>query len=158
MQSRKTTDSVKMPVAIHDGPPPDSGKTLFEREIPSDPALVTPLMIRALECLRDESLVEPVEENKVALCLEEALQNAVQHGNGKDFTKKVHLKIRRRESDWDFVVSDEGKGFDPARVRNPLAPERVWGESGRGIFLIMHFMDRAEFWNGGSTVVMTRKR
>jgi anti-sigma regulatory factor (Ser/Thr protein kinase) len=158
MKSRKASDSERFSVSVHDGPPPEGGKVLFDREIPSDPALVTPLMLRALECLRDEALVEPVEENKVALCLEEALQNAVLHGNERDFTKKVHLRIRRNEAEWDFVVSDEGKGFDPNQVKNPLQAESIWGESGRGIFLMMHYMDRAEFWNGGSTVVMTKKR
>ena len=143
---------------VNEGPPPELGKPAFAREIPSDPALVTPLVVRVLEHIKEEALVETRLENRVALCLEEALQNAVVHGNKLQFQKKVQLRIHVEKDAWSCVVSDEGEGFDPRDVKDPLQPESIWGEHGRGIYLISHYMDSVEYFDGGSTVVMTKKR
>ena len=156
MRAENPAESGILNFVTHDGPPPDFGAAVFEREIPSDPALVPPLLIRAVQFLREESLVKPEEENKVGLCLEEALENAVRHGNEGVFEKKVRLAIFKRDLEMLFVVSDEGRGFDRLAVKSPVSPATIWEESGRGLFLICHFMDRAEFYEGGSILVMRR--
>ncbi|MBI4605580.1 MAG: ATP-binding protein [Planctomycetes bacterium] len=154
MPLEKEETASRLPV--HEGPPPEQGETIFEREIPSDAALVTPLVVRAVEFLQRENLVRPNEESKVALCLEEALHNAVRHGNKNDFKKRVRLKVFLSEREWGAIVSDEGAGFDPGKVTNPLE-EGLWGESGRGLYLIAHYMDRAEYFNRGNTVLMANR-
>jgi anti-sigma regulatory factor (Ser/Thr protein kinase) len=156
MRAENPAESGTLNFVTHEGPPPDFGAAVFEREIPSDPALVPPLIVRTVEFLRDQSLVEPEEENKVGLCLEEALQNAVLHGNEGVFEKKVRLAIFKRDLEMLFVVSDEGRGFDRSEVKSPVSPETIWAESGRGLFLICHYMDRAAFYESGSILVMTR--
>ena len=147
---------MKARIALHKGPPPSQGQVILDREIPSDSALVAPLVVRAIDFLRSEGVIRPGEESKIALCLEEALQNAVLHGNKKDFKKKVRFQIFLSETEWGAVVSDEGQGFDPKQVRNPLKSEGIWGESGRGLYLMSHYMDRVEHYNGGSTLVLAR--
>ena len=141
-------------IVVHDEPPPKLGETVFEREIPSDPALVTLLVVRALEFLKSESFIHQHDETKIALCLEEALQNAVKHGSLQDFKKKVHFRIFLSDREWGVAISDQGSGFDPKKIPDPVQGEGLWGESGRGLFIISHYMDRAVYYNGGSTVVM----
>jgi len=143
-------------IVVHSEPAPTHGQTLYDREIPSDIALITPLVVRALEFLKSESLIIPGEESRVGLCIEEALQNAVKHGNKGDFRKKVRLQLFLTDTEWGAVVSDEGSGFDLNSVRDPLQSEGVWGESGRGLYLISHFMDRVEYYSDGSTLVLAR--
>lgn len=157
MEEEKIADTLIARIPVHQGPPPKWGETVFEREIPSDQALVPPLVLRAMEFLSAESLVLPKDECKVGLCLEEALQNAVLHGNKEDFKKKVRIAVFMSDEEWGVIISDEGKGFDPKKVRDPLEGESLWGESGRGLYLMSHYMDRHEYFNGGSTVVMARK-
>jgi len=143
-------------IEVHAGPPPTLGETLLEREIPSDAALVKPLVIRTLDFLQRSGLIGEADQNKVGLCLEEGLMNAVTHGNRNDFRKKVRLGVHAGDREWSILISDEGAGFDPEDIRSPVQENGVWGESGRGLFLIAHYMDRIEYFNGGSTVVMAR--
>ena len=147
---------MKARIALHKGPPTSPGQVILDREIPSDSALVAPLVVRAMDFLRSEGVIRPGEDSKIALCLEEALQNAVLHGNKKDFKKKVRFQIFLSDAEWSVVVSDEGQGFDPEQVRNPLKSEGIWRESGRGLYLMSHYMDRVEHYNGGSTLVLAR--
>ena len=158
MKKEKTTPAARGQVEVHDGPPPDLGEPAFERQIPSDPALVTPLVVRVLEHLKEASLVDAKLANRVALCLEEALQNAVVHGNNLQFQKKVQLRVHVSDDVWRCVVADEGAGFDPGTLKDPLEPDSIWGEHGRGIYLISHYMDQVQYFDGGSTVVMTKSR
>jgi serine/threonine-protein kinase RsbW len=156
MKSDDPTQAEAARFFVHQGPVPFLGQTIFEREMPSDPALVAPVVVRIMECLKKESMVLPDDENKVGMCLEEALMNGVIHGNRRDFQKKVRVRVFMGESEWGFVVSDEGAGFDPSKVRSPLQSDTLWGETGRGLYLISHYMDRMAFYGGGNSVVMAR--
>jgi serine/threonine-protein kinase RsbW len=142
---------------VFPGLPPVKGKTLLEREIPSDAALVKPLVIRTVEFLQEEEIIRREDQCKVGLCLEEALMNGVKHGNKYDFKKKVKLRVYLDQGEWGIVVSDEGAGFDPSSVRDPCGSDAIWGESGRGLYLISHYMDRAEYYNNGNTLLMAVK-
>jgi anti-sigma regulatory factor (Ser/Thr protein kinase) len=157
MGSEKTGAKPTSRIAVEKGSLPDIGGIVLAREIPSDAALVPPLVIRTIEFLAKESLLLPEDENRVGLCLQEALQNAVVHGNKKDFRRKVRLSVFVSESEWGCVVQDEGDGFDPEGVRSPTQPEGLWGESGRGLYIISHYMDRVVFYGGGNTLVMARR-
>lgn len=141
---------------MHAGDSPELGAIVFEREIPSDVALVHPLVVRTVEFLHEEGLFVPREESRVALCLAEALVNGVVHGNKKVFAKTVRLKVFVGEREWGFLVADEGDGFDLALVPDPLEQDGIWTESGRGIHLMAHYMDRVDYFCGGSTVVVAK--
>ena len=73
--------------------------------------------------------------------MREAAVNAVLHGNAYDPAKKVSLDFERTASDLVITIRDQGKGLDPAKIPDPLAPENLLKTSGRGIFLIRSFMD-----------------
>jgi serine/threonine-protein kinase RsbW len=78
---------------------------------------------------------------QIAMAVREAAVNAVLHGNAYDPAKKVSLDFERTAGDLVITIRDQGKGLDPAKIPDPLAPENLLKTSGRGIFLIRSFMD-----------------
>jgi serine/threonine-protein kinase RsbW len=101
----------------------------------------------------------------LGVAVRESVINAIKHGNCNDAAKRVHVEFTPIEpvdtpSGVMIRVRDEGHGFDPASVPDPLAPENLLKGSGRGIFLIRSFMDemvlqRAE--EGGMEMVMVKR-
>jgi serine/threonine-protein kinase RsbW len=79
--------------------------------------------------------------HKIGISLRECMVNAVVHGNRYNTRKKVHLKVTRTPERLTIVVGDEGDGFDPAAVPDPLAGDNLLRGSGRGVMLIQAFMD-----------------
>ena len=80
----------------------------------------------------------------VGVAVRECVINAIRHGNCHDARKRVYLEFSRADGATAGIavsVRDEGGGFDPAAVPDPLAPENVLKPTGRGIFLIRSFMD-----------------
>ncbi len=81
----------------------------------------------------------------VTMAVREATVNAVLHGNEYDPKRKIEGSLENTGNDLVFIVADEGHGFDPDHLPNPLAPENVLKSSGRGIFLIRSLMDEVHF-------------
>jgi serine/threonine-protein kinase RsbW len=77
--------------------------------------------------------------------LTEAVNNAIVHGNKADPTKTVEVRCELLDSVVRITVKDQGDGFRPETVDNPLKEENLLRESGRGIFLMRTLMDRVEF-------------
>jgi serine/threonine-protein kinase RsbW len=77
----------------------------------------------------------------IAMAVREATVNAVLHGNAYDPAKKVTLGLERTPSDLVVTVRDQGRGLDPNSIPDPLAPENLLKQSGRGIFLMRSLMD-----------------
>jgi serine/threonine-protein kinase RsbW len=82
---------------------------------------------------------------RIAMAVREATVNAVLHGNHYDPTKRVTVSFESTPDALTVTVRDEGSGLDPATLPNPLAPENLLKQSGRGIFLIRAFMDEIRF-------------
>lgn len=78
---------------------------------------------------------------RVGIAIRESMVNAVVHGNRYNSRKKVHLKVVRTADTLSIVVGDEGDGFDPNAVPDPLAGENLLRGSGRGVMLMQSFMD-----------------
>ncbi len=78
---------------------------------------------------------------RISLAVREIFTNAVIHGNRYDVRKKVFLEVRRSAKQMEIVISDEGDGFDPNRVPDPLGPDALLRPSGRGLLLARMFMD-----------------
>jgi serine/threonine-protein kinase RsbW len=100
----------------------------------------------------------------VAVALRESVINAIKHGNGNDARKRVHVELTpldvQAPAGIAIRVRDEGPGFDPSTLADPLAPENLLKASGRGIFLIRSFMDEAivrRAAEGGMEVVMVKR-
>lgn len=96
----------------------------------------------------------------VDVAVREAVANAIKHGNAQDPGKKVHVDLFREGDDVVIQVEDEGAGFDPALLQNPLAPENLLRPNGRGIFYMKSFMDDIHYGSrpGGGTIVTLRKK
>jgi serine/threonine-protein kinase RsbW len=92
------------------------------------------------------------------LCLEEALVNAVRHGNKEDPSKRVAVRYRVTQDGAVVEVEDEGPGFDPDAVPDPLAPENLEKPSGRGLLLMRHYLTSVDFNRKGNCVTLRRCR
>lgn len=93
-----------------------------------------------------------------SLAIREAAANAIEHGNGQGSDKKVDILIRLEAGLLTVTVRDQGSGFDPDQVPDPLAPENLLKPRGRGIFLTRRFVDSVEYDFDGGTVMTLRKK
>ena len=81
------------------------------------------------------------DQAQIGMAVRECMVNAVVHGNRYSGKKKVHLEIERSSETLTVTIGDEGEGFELTSVPDPLAPENLMRQSGRGILLIRAFMD-----------------
>ena len=120
--------------------------------------------IELVQVVVDESLCRLAcdEDTRywVGIAVREAVANAIKHGNRQDESKKVDVDLLVEEDDLVICVADEGEGFDPDQVADPLAAENLLKPDGRGIFYMGKFMDdiRYSFKTDGGTEVTLRKR
>jgi serine/threonine-protein kinase RsbW len=120
--------------------------------------------IELIQAVLDESLqrLDFDEDSRywIGIAVREAVANAIKHGNRQDPQKQVEVELFVEESHLVIRVRDQGEGFDPGRVANPLDPENLLKPDGRGIFYMNRFMDAIEYDFGpeGGTVVTLRKR
>jgi len=94
----------------------------------------------------------------IKLALEEALMNAVKHGNCCDPGKRVTLRYAVTAEKVEFIVRDEGTGFIPDAVPDPTTPDRLPLPSGRGIMLMRAYMDEVVFSDNGRQVYLLKRR
>jgi serine/threonine-protein kinase RsbW len=100
----------------------------------------------------------------VGVAIRESVINAIKHGNRHDATKHVFVEFEATTGDavpeLSISVRDQGEGFEPEEVANPLAPENLLKSSGRGIFLIRNFMDDVQLHRvpeGGMEIRMVKR-
>jgi serine/threonine-protein kinase RsbW len=99
----------------------------------------------------------------VSVAVRESVINAIKHGNANDEHKRVFVEFTPLPPDGPGIairVRDEGPGFDPESLPDPLAPENMLKSSGRGIFLIRNFMDEMRLQRapeGGMEMVMVKR-
>jgi serine/threonine-protein kinase RsbW len=129
----------------------------FEVVIPSDTEAGQEVQERIVSRL--ESLEYSMRDVfGMRLALEEALVNAIKHGNGFDPSKTVRVACLIED---DFVrveIEDQGPGFDMSDVPDPTAEENLERPCGRGIMLIKSFMTSVQYNEKGNHVVMEKKR
>jgi serine/threonine-protein kinase RsbW len=100
----------------------------------------------------------------VSVAVRECVVNAIKHGNRNDESKRVIVEFSpvppHDPEELVIRVEDEGEGFDPEELADPLAPENILKSSGRGIFLIRNFMDDVQLQRGkhrGMEIRMVKK-
>jgi serine/threonine-protein kinase RsbW len=100
------------------------------------------------------------EQHRIEMAVHESMINAIWHGNKNDSSKSVWLRFQIHRDRLEIRIRDQGNGFDPKHIPDPLADENLLNVSGRGIFLIRSFMDefRVEHINGKGTEVTLVKR
>jgi len=81
----------------------------------------------------------------IAMAVREAAINAVLHGNEYDPSRQIEVSLENTGEDLKITIADEGPGFDPDKVPDPLAQENLLRGTGRGIFLIRSLMDEVHF-------------
>jgi serine/threonine-protein kinase RsbW len=94
----------------------------------------------------------------IRLALEEAIVNAIKHGNNFDRNKKIHIRYSVGPDRFDIRISDEGQGFDPDDVPDPTEAENLERACGRGLMLMRYYMNSVCYANNGSCVSMTKFR
>ncbi|MGQ9576352.1 MAG: ATP-binding protein [Thermoguttaceae bacterium] len=128
-----------------------------ERAIPSRSGAGRSLQQEILEQLRRHRWSDR-DLFAVHLAMEEALANAIKHGNHYDANKLVRVWCRIAPELVRIEIADEGPGFDPSQVPDPTEPEHIESPTGRGIMLMRNFMSRVEFNELGNKVVLEKQR
>jgi serine/threonine-protein kinase RsbW len=100
----------------------------------------------------------------ISVAIRESVINAIKHGNRNDSSKRVFVEFETDAPadvpELSIRVRDQGEGFDPQEVADPLAPENLLKSSGRGIFLIRNFMDDVQLRRapeGGMEIRMLKR-
>ena len=108
--------------------------------------------------------LDPDSNHWVGVSVRESVVNAIKHGNAEDDTKRVVVEFRFEPgvepTQLVVRVVDQGEGFDPVEIADPLAPENLLKTSGRGIFFMRSFMDDLTLQKapeGGTEVRMVKK-
>ena len=112
--------------------------------LPSDRKSVEKAVKLAEKVARKMKLVSQERDN-LAIAVSEAVTNAVVHGNKLNNKKKAVMDIIAKDDEIIVKVKDQGNGFKPDKLPNPLAPENIAKECGRGVFILKNFMDYVDF-------------
>lgn len=104
---------------------------------------------------KDEFAISEEMFNYIWIALNEAVSNAIKHGNKFDPSKKVRLAVETKYERYIcFTVKDEGAGFDFTSVPDPTTPDRIAEPNGRGVFLINKLADIVNYSQNGTCVEM----
>jgi serine/threonine-protein kinase RsbW len=125
--------------------------------IPSDLAAARELQGEIEAALQTVQFAE-TEIFAIKMAVEEALVNAIKHGNQLDPAKSVTVEYRVHAERFEVRITDQGPGFDPEDVPDPTAPENLERPCGRGLLLIRYYMTDVAFADNGSTIAMSRQR
>lgn len=105
----------------------------------------------------EEQLCEDLQE-RLKLAVSEAATNAIVHGNREDLQKKVAIRINVDQYRVLVEVQDEGDGFSPHEIPDPVDSDNLLRPGGRGIFLIREYCDGVRFADRGRCVILRFER
>jgi serine/threonine-protein kinase RsbW len=132
-----------------------TGKYRVNEKLRTDLKIVNPFVERVSQDIL--ALIDSKDEAfKIKLALEEALTNAMRHGNSMDAGRYVTVHISSDKKEITMDVHDEGSGFEFRVLPDPTRKEKAHLPSGRGVYLMRKLMDKVEFYDGGSGVRMTK--
>ena len=117
-------------------PPTSSNGITQEIVIPSEPEK-TADVDRLIEDMTAQAGYDDAMRGDIAIAVNEVVKNAILHGNKCDVEKEVKISCTCQPNEFRINVYDHGKGFDPGNVPDPLDPQNILKESGRGL-LMMH--------------------
>ncbi len=124
---------------------------------PADVATINPVVAWAMDAVKNMGAAVG-KEWEVEVALREAISNAMIHGSKGDPSKIIQVCMGcDKDRGLLIVVRDEGPGFQPTEVKDPLMGQNVYNDHGRGIYLINQLMDEVTFERGGTEIRM-RKR
>ncbi|MCC6578905.1 MAG: ATP-binding protein [Phycisphaeraceae bacterium] len=117
--------------------------------------------VKVVEAVIDEMKPHAYTESAcfaVRLALDEALANAIRHGNGNDPSKSVTVDFSVDEDAVRIRITDEGPGFQPEEIPDPTLDENLERPCGRGVMLMRAYMTEVDYSGAGNSVVMTKRR
>ena len=124
--------------------------------MPSDIKLLDGVLEYLNERMLRLGLVQP-EESELIIALDEAIVNAIKHGNKCDTSKSVTITAEFTAEATRFIIADEGPGFKLCNVPDPTDPCRLLEPNGRGLYLINHIMDEVRFNEAGNLLMMVKR-
>lgn len=129
----------------------------YDEWIPSDTSLGNKVVLLIVENMQRIGWSEQ-DIFGVHMALEEAIINAIKHGNKRDPEKKVRVEVNSTIEYFFLRVTDEGQGFDPDAVPDCTADENLELGSGRGLLLMRHYMDEVNFNSRGNELEIRKRR
>jgi len=134
-------------------------KTSIEKRYPSNQDAVVKAE-RLVEKFTRKLDFDEDQRVDVAIAITEAVNNAVEHGNRLQADRTVTVRLEWRDSRLVITVRDQGEGFDPDAIDDPLSPENLTRPDGRGLLIVRSLMDSVEVnpSSEGTEVVMVKKR
>lgn len=145
-------------LTVHRAPWTPPGEIVLRRRWPTGAAAKQDAIAVLSEALVTPGWVLPDERPWLVLCLDEALTNAMLHGNEGDPRLEVDAQLAVDARRWHLAISDQGQGF---RARDVPAADDATSlllEHGRGIHLMRSWLSSLTYWRGGTTVVLSRRR
>jgi CheY-like chemotaxis protein len=163
-------------------------RTANDFVLDNDTALVYPLVDHCQRLVTRMKLCDDTGRIRVGIALEEALLNALYHGNlelssealrearsgmlenggvnaieerrrSQPYAdRRIHVRVNVTQLEAEFVIRDEGPGFNPGEVPDPTDPANLERESGRGLLLMRTFMDDVQYSHGGNEVRLIKRR
>jgi len=136
--------------------PPVGHGTAVELVLPADPEEARGLLDKLEAKLRARDVADR-DVFSIVMALEEALINAMKHGNQFDPTKKVHVSYRLDAAGFEVQIRDEGPGFNPEDVPDPTDFDMVERPCGRGLLMMRYYMNEVRYNEAGNVVFMQRR-
>lgn len=152
------TSPLRLCVRRSPAPDADGAATLVTLRLPSDIACIeeaVELVVR--HCLAGH-VATGTTRFRLQVVLSEALTNAIVRGNCEDRDKWVDVRAELLSEAIRVYVTDEGPGFDPDTVPDPVTPEQLDTAGGRGLYLIRKLVDAVQFNEQGNSICMTLRR
>lgn len=152
------TSPLRLCVRRSPAPDAEGAATLVTLRLPSDVSCIEEAVeLVTRHCLAGHAATRTIRF-KLQVVLSEALANAILRGNRESLDKTVEVRAELRDDAIRVHVTDEGPGFDPAAVPEPIAPQQLDEAGGRGLFLIRKLVDGVLFNEQGNSICMILRR
>jgi serine/threonine-protein kinase RsbW len=136
----------------------EGAATLVTLRLPSDIGCIEEAVeLVTRHCLAGHSATRTIRF-RLQVVLSEALANAILRGNQEALDKWVEVRAELRADVIRVYVTDEGPGFDPSAIPEPIRPDQIDEAGGRGLFLIRQLVDAVQFNEQGNTICMILRR
>src|ERR1700674_3422443 len=147
-------------LCVRRSPVPDAGEAaiLVTLRLPSDVECIEEAVeLVTRHCLAGQRSLEKTRF-RLQVVLSEALSNAIVRGNREERDKWVDVRAELFPDAIRLSVTDEGHGFDPSSVPEPIRPEQLDEACGRGLYLIRKLVDAVQFNEQGNSICMILRR
>ena len=152
------TSPLRLCVRRSPAPDAEGAATLVTLRLPSDMGCIEEAVeLVTRHCLAGHGATRTIRF-RLQVVLSEALANAILRGNQEALDKWVDVRAELRADVIRVYVTDEGPGFDPAAIPEPIQPDQIDEAGGRGLFLIRKLVDAVQFNEQGNSICMILRR